>query len=218
MNKWIACLLLFITLPLYAGVRGDLRKGGKLYRQKKYGQALSKYHEILQRDPHQEEASLGAGAAAYYLKDYAAAQTAFEQAAQQQGPRQTDALFNLGNSYYRAQQPQQALKAYRQAILKNPNDKEAIHNLQLILESQQNQANQNQQNNQNQNNNSSNQQNQKDQKNQGDKPDKSENSSSQNPADKEAADRVMQMAQDQEFKPYPQTGKGAADSSVEKDW
>lgn len=219
MRNFFTLALLCSTLPLYAGVQGDLRTGGKLYQQKKYGQALATYNQILQQHPTQQEAALGAGTAAYYLKDYQTAQSAFQQAAQQDTPRQTDALFNLGNAYYRAKNTDQAQQAYRQAILKNPKDKEAIHNLQLLLEEKQNQQNQNNQNDQNQDKNSPNQNNQGGQTPQAggaQEQDASQQPTSQ--ADKDAADRVMQMAQEKQAKQQPRGNQNTADSQVEKDW
>ena len=219
MRKWMICLSVFCALPLWAGVQGDLRQSGKLYKQKKYGQALSKYNDILKEHPANQEAALGAGAAAYYLTDYAAAQAAISQASEQATPRQPDAFFNLGNAYYRAQNAQKAKQAYRQAILKNPQDKEAIHNLQIILEEKQNQQNNNQQNDQNEKDNSSNEQPQGGQPPQsgGDNSEKNEPSQ----ADKDAAQRIMQMAQQQEDQlQQKQQGnrQGTADNLIEKDW
>ncbi len=220
MRNWTVLLMCLITLPLQAGVQGDLRSGGQLYKHKKYGQALVKYNQILQKNPTQQEAAFGAGAAAYYLKDYDAAQAAFTQAAEQNTPRQTDALFNLGNAYYRAKNTEKAQHAYRQTILKNPQDKEAIHNLQLLLE-EQSQQNQNNQNNDNKNDNSSNQQpqgGQNQQQGEQEKQDSQQQQQASSQADQEAAQRVMQMAQDQEAKQQPQHGGSAADDLIEKDW
>ena len=219
MRKWMIVLSVFGALPLWAGVQGDLRQGGQLYEQKKYGQALTKYNEILKEHPSNQEAALGAGASAYYLKDYGAAESAFSHAADQNTPRQADAFFNLGNAYYRAQDTQKAQQAYRQAILKNPQDKEAIHNLQIILEEKQNKQNNDNQNDKNEQNDSSNQQPQN-----GQDPQKGDNQQEQNgpsQADKDAADRVMQMAQQQENRQQQQSSqgrKGTADNLVEKDW
>ena len=219
MRKWMIGLSVFYALPLWAGVQSDLRQSGKLYEQKKYGQALSKYNDILKEHPSNQEAALGAGSAAYYLKDYEAAQSAFSQASEQVTPRQSDAFFNLGNAYYRAQNAQKAKQAYRQAILKNPQDKEAIHNLQIILEENQNQQNNNNQNNQNEKDDSSNQQPKGGQQpqNGGDNSEKNEPSQ----ADKDAAQRIMQMAQQQENQlRQTQQGnnRGVSDNLIEKDW
>ncbi len=219
MRKFVCLLLVFAACPAYAGVRADLREGGKFYEDKKYGQALSKYNEALAKDPKSESAYFGAGAAAYYLKDYRTAEKAFESAAQQEKSLAQDALFNLGNAYYRAGDSQQAIQAFRQAIVKDPKDKEAIHNLQLILQQQQNQQNQNDQNQQNQDQNSSNQA----QQNQDGKGLAQDNQNQQNPSDpqdqmnKDDANRVMQMARENEYKKPTQAG-AAQGSTVEKDW
>lgn len=228
-KKFLIALFLFTTSALWAGVNGDLRQGGKFYKQEKYGQALSAYQHALSQDPTNSEAALGAGASAYYLKDYALAEKSFGQAADDaHNPRRNDALFNLGNTYYRAGQTQQAAQAYRSAILQNPQDKEAIHNLQLLLQQEQNQQNQDNQNQQNENKDSSNQDNQ-DQNNQGQSPqDKDKQGSEQqnqqgqqeqNNIHQDDADRVLQIARDNEFKQNPtKNGRSGAEEEVEKDW
>ncbi len=218
MKKLLCLVLLFAAFSAHAGVRAELRQGGKLYEDKKYGQALSKYTEALQKDPTNEDAAFGAGAAAYYLKDYQSAEQAFEQTAQQAGELMQDSLFNLGNTYYRAGNTEKAIEAYRQAIVKNPKDKEAVHNLQLLLQQQQNQQNQNNQNQQNQDQNSSNQS-QQNQEDKGSAADQQQQNPS-NPQDqmnKDDANRVMQMARENEYRKPTQPGN-AQGSTVEKDW
>ena len=120
-------LVLLVGLPLQAGVGTQLRQAGKLYANEQYGQALSSYEKALQQDPHNAQAAFGAGAAAYKLKEYQQAQAAFESVSHEDSQLGQDALFNLGNTFYRAGQQDPAIAAYRQAILKNPQDKEAIH-------------------------------------------------------------------------------------------
>ena len=219
MRKGLCLVLLFSVSSAYGGVRADLREGGKLYKDQKYGQSLDKYMEALQKDPQNENASFGAGAAAYYLKDYASAEKAFEQTAEQEGKLAQDALFNLGNAYYRGGNSPKAIDAYRQALVKNPQDLEAIHNLQLILQ-QQDQQNKDNQNQQNQDDASPNQS-QQNQNGQGQTPDEQQQrqnpSNPQDAMNKNDADRVMQMARENEHKKPTQTG-AAQDNSVEKDW
>ena len=209
-------LLLLTAAPAFAGVQAGLREGGKLFEEKKYGQALAAYNQILRDKPQDEAASFGAGAAAYYLKDYASAEAAFKQAARQEGELRQDALFNLGNAYYRAGDKKKAAEIYRQVILQNPKDKDAVHNLQLILEEQQNQNNNDNQNNQNQNQDSPNQSGGGAQNDQNSAGDQTQNSS-QNQENKDAADRIMQMARENEYK-KPQSAGAAQDDTVEKDW
>lgn len=216
MRTPLLLLLLLTAAPAFAGVQAGLREGGKLFEEKKYGQALAAYNQILRDKPQDEAASFGAGAAAYYLKDYGSAEAAFKQAARQEGSLKEDALFNLGNAYYRAGDKKKAAEIYRQVILQNPKDKDAVHNLQLILEEQQNQNNNDNQNNQNQNQDSPNQSGGGAQNDQNSAGDQAQNSS-QNQENKDAADRIMQMARENEYK-KPQSAGAAQDDTVEKDW
>lgn len=220
----IIFFLCLFALPLHAGVNSQLRQAGKLYKQEKYGQALASYQKALQQDPSNAQAAFGVGAAAYYLKEYQQAQQAFENIPNTQSSLEQDALFNLGNTFYRSGQKEQAIEAYKQAILQNPQDKEAIHNLQLVLQDQQNQQNKNNQNNQNQNKNSQNQQQQDQQNSAGQSSQDQQNQQPQQPQeqknqlDQQSAQRVMQLARDNEYKRPTQLGQNTADDQVEKDW
>ena len=225
--KYAALLLLLCTVALQAGVNADVRQGSKLYAHEKYGQALSKYQQALQNDPNNPQANFGAGAAAYYLKDYGTAAQAFENTVSISPQLRQDALFNLGNTHYRAKQKEEAIAAYKQAILQNPQDKEAIHNLQLLLQEQQSEQNKNNQNNENKDKNSQNQDQQEQQNNQGQAPQEQnpqQNKQPQDPKpqeqgmDKQDAKRVMQLARDNEYKRPTQPGPADADDQVEKDW
>ena len=225
MKTAFLALLLFTVLPAQAGVNKDLRQGSKLYQKGKYGEAYSKFEQALREDPKNPAASFGAGAAAYYLKEYDQAAQAFTDAANQPGKLQQDAWFNLGNTYYRARYKEKAIASYKQAILQNPRDKEALHNLQLLLREQQNQQNKNDQNQQNQNQDSKNQD-QQNQQNKGQAPQESQSQQqqsqnqqeSQEQRAKQAADRVLQMARDSEYKKPNQSGPAQQEESVEKDW
>ena len=223
MRYWVTFLCFCCTLPSLGGVRADLREGGKLYNLQKYGQALDVYNQILKKQPQNAQASFGAGASAYFLKDYAAAEKAFTQSAQDGSRLQQDALFNLGNTYYRANDKEKAVAAYKQAILKNPKDKEAIHNLQLVLSNPPSQNNQNKQNNQNQDKNSPNQDNKDQSDGSGQSPQDQQQEAQQQPQpqqmNQDDAERILQMARNNEKKAPSQQGRGSGNNSnVEKDW
>ncbi len=219
--------LLGFFSPVFGGVNADVRQGNKLYQKGKYGAAFSTYEHALQTDPHHQAAAFGAGASAYYLKQYKEAAQSFENASQAEGNLQQDALFNLGNAHYRAGDKDGAIYSYKQAILQNPQDKEAIHNLQLVLQQQQNQQNQNNQNNENQDQNSPNQDSKNNRDNEGQSPQEQPQADkqpeqnpqqAQNQLDKQAAQRLMQLARDNEYKKPTRPGPVGADESVEKDW
>ncbi len=226
MRIWVFFLLLTLSAPLQAGVKGDVRQGGKLYAQEKYGEALSHYEKALQADPQNAQAQFGAGAAAYYLKEYDQAAQSFESTAENSGQLRQDSLFNLGNTHYRAGHKEEAIAAYKQAILHNPQDKEAVHNLQLLLKEQQ-QQNKNNQNKDNKDKNSQNQDQKEQQDNKGQAPQEQEPQPNKQPLDpqpqeqgmnKQDANRVMQLARDNEFKRPSHPGQSGEDPRVEKDW
>ncbi len=218
MNKWYVFLVFLLGVTAaQAGVRGQLRQGGQFYEDQKYGSALNSYTEILKEHPNNQRALFNAGNAYYRLNEYTQAEEMYQKAAQQNGDLNQSALFNLGNAYYRAGNREKAIESYKAAILQNPQDKEAIHNLQLVMQQQQqqNQDNQNNQNNQDQNSDNQNQQNE-DQK--GQSPQEPQDSQKQNnQLDKDAADRVMAMAKENEYR-RTGTSNRRPDQTVEKDW
>ena len=218
MNKLGVFLLFLLAFTAaQAGVRGQLRQGGDFYNDQKYGSALNSYNAILKDHPNNQRALFNAGNAYYRLNEYTQAEEMYEKAAEQTGDLSQSALFNLGNAYYRAGNREKAIESYKAAILQNPQDKEAIHNLQLVMQQeQQNQNNQNNQNNQSQN--SDNQNDQQNDQNKGQAPQDMQDSQDQSgQLDKNAADRIMAMAKENEYRRSGIAGR-QPDASVEKDW
>ena len=208
---------LFLVAAAQAGVRSQLRQGGQFYNEQKYGSALNSYQEILKGDPTNQQALFNTGNAYYRLNEYTLAEEAYKQAAELAGDLNQNALFNLGNAYYRAGDRQKAIESYKKAILSNPKDKEAIHNLQLVLQQEQQQNdNQNNNNNQSQSSDNQNQQNQ-DNKGQAPQDPQQEPQDKQAQLDKNAADRVMSMAKENEYRRAAASNR-QPDQTVEKDW
>lgn len=88
----------------------------------------------------------GAGAAAYRLDDFEAAVFYFREAVLT-GNNDMDraqSLFNMGNSFYRANLLSQAIEAYEQALIYWPNYEKAAHNLALAKQRKQRQKGQQQ--------------------------------------------------------------------------
>ena len=217
MRKIFALLfLLTFTASLQAGVRGQLRQGGKFYNAQKYGSALNAYQNALKENANDQRALFNAGNAYYRLNEYTQAEELYKKSAQLLGDYAQSSLYNLGNAYYHAGDKDKAIEAYRQAILQNPADKEAIHNLQLILQEKQDNQNDNQNNQDNQNDSSDNRQNQ-DPDNQGQEPQEQNQQPQDGQLNQQDADRVMAMAKESEYKPGAQTG-GQQESALEKDW
>ena len=208
--------LLILGTSLQAGVRGQLRQGGKLYNAQKYGSALNVYQNVLKENATDQHALFNAANAYYRLNEYTQAEELYKKAAELPGNYAQNALYNLGNAYYRAGDKTHAKEAFQKAILQNPQDKEAIHNLQLIIQDQK-QQNDNQ-NNQNNSDNKSDNQQDKNQDNKGSNQQEHQQRQPQNgQLSQQDADRVMSMAKESEYKPGANGGV-SADSSIEKDW
>ncbi len=210
-------IFLSITQAGYGSVWGNLRQGGKFYNDQKYGSALNSYTEVLKKNPNHQQALFNAGNAYYRLNEYTQAEEAYKKASQISEDYGQSALFNLGNTYYKAGKKEQAKQAFQAAILQDPSDKDAIHNLQLILQEEQQQ---NQQNNQNNNNNNQNQnsdnQNQQNDDQQAQAPDQ-QNENHQGQLSKSDADRIMSMARENEQKSNSGS-RGRPEKMVDKDW
>lgn len=145
-------IILFCAAALQAqgNMRTSLLKGGKAYRKLKYGQAYDWYKKALppiafaalENNDLSEENFAGVsdtllynlGAASYKLKDYKKAKFFYNLVSERNGEYGQDSKFNEGNVYFKEGKNDKAIAAYRSAILQNMNDKEAIHNLQLLLE------------------------------------------------------------------------------------
>ena len=211
-----ALLLISLSTAAQAGVNSQLRQAGKLYNAQKYGSALNTYNEILRHNPNNQRTLFNAGNAYYRLQEYTQAEEAYKQAAEVSGNYQQSALYNLANAYYRAGNKEKAIETYQAAILQDPQDKEAIHNLQLIIQEKQQDKNDNKNNQDNQNNQSDNQDKQN-QDNKGQAPQQEEQSQPKNSElSKSDADRIMSMAKEKEY------NRGAAsratEQTVDKDW
>lgn len=206
---------LALAAAAQAGVRAQLRQGGQFYQEQKYGSALNSYNAVLKKHPQDARALFNAGDAYYRLNEYTQAQEVYQKAAQLDSPYRQDALYNLGNAYYRAGDKAKAIESYKAAVRANPQDKEAVHNLQLVWqEKQQDQDNQN--HNQNQDNSSDNQD-QQDKQNQGQAPQSAQPQNNAGQMDRSDAERVLSMAKENEYKRAPSNAAPPA-QTVEKDW
>lgn len=216
-----AILLVCLIVPAaYASTRSQLRQGGKFYQDEKYGSALNVYQNILKKNPANQRALFNAGNAYYRLHEYTQAEETYKKAAELSGDYEQSALYNLGNAYYHAGNIEQAKAAYQAALLKNPQDKEAAHNLQLLIQEQEQQQQQNKnQNNQDNQDKQSDNQNQQNQDGKGQTPQQPQsNQDKSGQLSKQDADRVMSMAKENEPKPATMAPGNSTEQMVDKDW
>lgn len=117
-------------------VLSEEQQAYQLYQNQEFADAQQDYISLsanLGATTEAFSAWFGAGAAAYKVQDYAAAVRYFRQAAwlAPNDEKRADALFNLGNSYYKGDLAEPAVESYQQAMLyKNP-FAQAEHNLKI---------------------------------------------------------------------------------------
>jgi len=181
--------------------RAKVAEGNRLYESGRFDEAHQKYLEALRENPESPLIRFNNGNALYQSKDFQQALEAYQQAIASGDPDLASAAwYNLGNTLYRSEQLEPSLEAYKQALRLDPDDQDAKHNLERVLEKmkeqeqQQNQQNQDQQNQdqQDQNQDQQNQQNQDQQDQQQDQP----------------QDQQQDQPQDQQQDQQPQQAEG----------
>ena len=173
--KRIVVILLMIALATPAamaqGGRGSVRKGNRAFGREKYQAAEIDYKKALLADSLSNAAGYNLGNTYYRLENYQEADKAYGAVADSLGkdPHYAARLYhNMGNSLLAQQNWQGAIEAYKNALRRNPSDKETKSNLayaQLMLQNQQDQQ-QNQDQNQDQNQQNQDQNKNQDQQNQ----------------------------------------------------
>ena len=155
--------LLMLSLTSFAGTTtGLIRKGNRHYNKKEYVKALENYSRAWVKSPENSKIQFNAGAALYKLEEFEKAVQAFDNASTEEsitssGPADSrpslelsgsrspsrkakgrelarNALYNKGNALFKAGEYKQAAQSYIRALLLDPKDSKAKHNLQMALE------------------------------------------------------------------------------------
>jgi Ca-activated chloride channel homolog len=136
MRRILCWLLVTVALsgPLSAqSARKRVRDGNRLYQEKKYDQALTKYQDALLSDPDNPRIRFNVGDALYRNQKLDKALEEYRKAVASQDPGlESQAWFNMGNTLYRMGKLKESLPAYKQALKLNPDDMDAKHNLEFV--------------------------------------------------------------------------------------
>lgn len=148
----------------YKDERNDIRRGNKLYEEKKYHEALQAYGQALEVNAGSIRARYNAALAMVQLQSDdnkntsadvrqqagALFQGLIPDAMQYDRPIARRAYYNLGNMAFNDQQYDQAIEAYKAALRIQPDDMATKENLRLAQLKKQEQEQQNQDQNQDQ--------------------------------------------------------------------
>lgn len=188
--------------------RSQVEEGNRLYSEGLFDEAHQKYLEALLENPESPLIRFNDGNALYRSEDFQRAVERYLEAAESGDPAlQSSAWYNLGNALYRHQQLQESLEAFKQALRANPEDYDAKHNLERVLEQLQEQEEQ-----QNQQGEGEDQQQEQDQENEN-----QEGQGQQNPEDQQEPQEGEDQPEDEEDQEQPQRGEEPPDEQEGQD-
>jgi Ca-activated chloride channel family protein len=132
-------------------------QGNEAFVEQDYEGALTAYLQAEEDAPEVAEPHYNAANAHYRLEDLEQAQLKIEEALvgeERQENLDQNSYYNLGNVFFKGEQYEAAIEAYKEALRLNPDDVQAKQNLELALrqlqQQQQEQQNQEQQDQQDQ--------------------------------------------------------------------
>jgi Ca-activated chloride channel family protein len=156
MKKALLMPLLILAALALVGCGSTAEKlnneGNEAFAQEDYEGALLAYNQAQGESPELAEPHYNAASAHYKKEAYDQAQQEIEGALlaeQHQDGLDQNSYYNLGNTFFQAEQYQAAVEAYKEALRLDPADLQAKQNLELALrqlqQQQQEQQNQSQQ-------------------------------------------------------------------------
>ncbi len=121
-------LLILIALDISPLVN----KANKLYKKEKYEEAYEIYKNASILNPDNEKIKFNLADCAYELKRYREAGDEFARlTVSKDKDLKEKSFYNLGNVFMEAKQYDEAISAYKQALLLNPKDGRAKRNLEI---------------------------------------------------------------------------------------
>jgi len=132
MKGFVFFISLLSTISIFAqSERKFIRDGNSSYDNKKYAEGEIAYRKALDKNSKSYEAAFNVGNALYKQGKYldAASQFSTLTEATKDKDKLSKLYYNLGNSYVRANKFDEAIEAYKKALLQNPNDKDTKFNL-----------------------------------------------------------------------------------------
>ncbi len=128
----VMALLLFWLPSLWAPGPAANKKGNNAYKKGEYEKALSDYNKAMELLPGERTLSLNAGTALLQQQKYdEALRSLMTAASDPRSPVKSRALYNAGNGLVDTKKLQEALSAYREAILADPKDEDAKFKYEL---------------------------------------------------------------------------------------
>ncbi|MEA1913086.1 MAG: tetratricopeptide repeat protein [candidate division WOR-3 bacterium] len=121
-------LLLLISL----NISPIVNKANKLYEKEKYEEAYELYKRASILDPENKKIKFNLADCAYKLKRFRESADGFVRlSGAKDKTLKEKSFYNLGNTFMGVKQYEEAISAYKKALLLNPNDTRAKRNLEI---------------------------------------------------------------------------------------
>ena len=149
-NRYFIIILAFAFAFIISSCSAPAEKlnqeGNQAFAEEAYLQALELYQSAQVESPELAEPYFNAANTFYRQGNYPAALEQMGMALQyiDEESLAESSLYNLGNTLFNSQELTQAVEAYTQSLLIDPNDQDAKYNLELALQQQQQQQEQQQ--------------------------------------------------------------------------
>ena len=116
-------------------VRSLVNSGNELYDKKQFSDAEAEYRKSLEKEKDRVEGSFNLGNAVHKQQRFDEAIQQYHQAMGKTDDKnlRSQLYYNMGNSYFEANQYQESINAYKNALKLNPNDEDAKYNLAYAM-------------------------------------------------------------------------------------
>ena len=131
--------LLLAGMAILAAACGDVgarpnNQGNEAYEQQDYEAAQSSYQEAIDKSPELPEPHYNSGNVRYRQGRHEEAQESYDRALlDADEDLYRDILFNQGNTQLQADEIEEAIGSYKEALRLDPSDQDAKHNLEVAL-------------------------------------------------------------------------------------
>ncbi len=218
MKAVLILLVVFTSVSVFSqGERKYIRQGNRRYNDEKYDEAEVQYRKALEKTPDSKKADYNLANTLYKQEKYEAAGTKYMDLTGKE--KEKDELakyyYNLGNSFFKDNNFEKSIEAYKNSLRNKPGDMDAKHNLQLAMSmmTMQQQQQQQQQDQQQQDQQQQDQQ-QQDQQQQ----DQQQQPAKQDEISKEDAERLLDALEREEDDVMKKLQKQVRQVPVDKNW
>jgi len=147
LKKLVWVILIYATSALAQKENKHIRSGNDFFDEENYKEAEVDYMKALEAKPESFKGQFNLGGALYKQENFEDATKLYGSLSERDvdAEERANSLYNLGNSFLKAQKYAESVEAYKNALRLKPDDMDAKYNMEYAKKMLQNQQSQNQQ-------------------------------------------------------------------------